>query len=137
MATKRCMVYVIDDDESIRKSFKRLFRSANLDVQVFSSADEFLTSRVQAENSCIVLDIRMTGTTGFDLQQRLAAESLPVPVIVVSASDDLQVRETARDLGAVSFFRKPVDDQAVLDAILWAVSAKGKGKHDKDGRSNS
>lgn len=64
----------------------------------------------------------MPGATGFDLQKRLLHEGIFLPIIVVSASDDEEVRETARRLGAVSFFRKPVDDQALLDAILWAVS---------------
>ncbi len=122
MATKESMVYVIDDDESIRKSFSRLFRSANLKVETFSSPDEFLSCPIQNENACILLDIRMPGTTGFDLQQKLTVGGISLPVIVVSASDDIQVRETARRLGAMSFFRKPVDDQALLDAILWVVS---------------
>jgi FixJ family two-component response regulator len=127
MAVKESMVYVIDDDESVRKSFKRLFRSANLRVETFSSPDEFLPCAIQDENACILLDIRMSGTTGFDLQQKLTEGGISLPVIVVSASDDTQVRETARRLGAVSFFRKPVDDQALLDAILWAISTAAKG----------
>lgn len=126
MATKESMVYVIDDDESIRKSFSRLFRSANLKVETFSSPDEFLSCPIQNENACILLDIRMPGTTGFDLQQKLSEAGISLPVIVVSASDDEQVRETARRLGAMSFFHKPVDDQALLDAILWVISGVRK-----------
>lgn len=127
MATRESTVYVIDDDESIRKSFQRLFRSANLNVETFPSPDEFLAFPIQAKDACILLDIRMPGTTGFDLQQKLSDVGISLPVIVVSASDDVQVRETAQRLGAVSFFRKPVDDQALLDAILWAISAAAKG----------
>jgi FixJ family two-component response regulator len=126
MATKESMVYVIDDDESIRKSFSRLFRSANLNVETFPSPDEFLARSIQPQNACILLDIRMPGTTGFDLQQKLSEAGIMLPVIVVSASDDEQVRDTARRLGAKSFFRKPVDDQALLDAILWVVSGVRK-----------
>jgi FixJ family two-component response regulator len=122
MAVKESMVYVIDDDESIRKSFSRLFRSAHLNVETFPSPDEFLARPIQPQNACILLDIRMPGTTGFDLQQKLTEAGILLPVIVVSASDDEQVRDTARRLGAKSFFRKPVDDQALLDAILWVVS---------------
>jgi FixJ family two-component response regulator len=129
MATKESMVYVIDDDESIRKSFSRLFRSANLNVQTFPSPDEFLACPIQAKDACILLDIRMPGATGFDLQQKLSDAGISLPVIVVSASDDAQVRETARRLGAMSFFRKPVDDQALLDAILWTISVASKGKN--------
>lgn len=129
MAAKQSIVYVIDDDESIRKSFARLFRSANLNVETFPSPDEFLTSQIQSENACILLDLRMPGATGFDLQQRLSATDISLPIIMVSASDDGQVRDTARKLGAVSFFRKPVDDQALLDAVLWAISVASKGKN--------
>lgn len=128
MARKQCTVYVIDDDESIRKSFKRLFRSASLNVETFSSPDEFLASPIEEDNACILLDIRMPGTTGFDLQQELSDAGIRLPVIVISASDDEETRDTARRLGATSFFRKPVDDQALLDAILWAISAEAKEK---------
>jgi FixJ family two-component response regulator len=120
------MIYVIDDDASVRRSFGRLFRSADLDVETFSSAEEFLSNPRQKENTCILIDIRMSGSTGFDLQQRLGSDGVQTPVIVVSASDDMQTRERARELGAVSFFRKPVDDQALLDAVWWAISARGR-----------
>jgi len=116
------VVYVIDDDESVRRAFGRLLRSVGLDAETFSSAEEFLDSPKQRENACILIDIRMPGSTGFDLQQKLAASDIRIPVIVISASDDAQIRERARDLGAVAFFRKPVDDQALLDAIWWAIS---------------
>ena len=122
MAKKPNVVYVIDDDESIRRAFARLLRSVNLYAETFSSADEFLNNPKQKENACILIDIRMPGSSGFDLQQKLAASDIRIPVIVISASDDANVRERARELGAMSFFRKPVDDQALLDAIWWAIS---------------
>lgn len=122
------MIYVIDDDESVRKAFKRLLRSVNLEAETFSSAEEFLKSLKPNKNSCIIIDIRMPGLTGFDLQRKLMAQGSRIPVIVISASDDAQVREQARDLGAVAFFRKPIDDQALLDAITWAIS--GGKKHE-------
>jgi FixJ family two-component response regulator len=122
MAKKVSVVYVIDDDESVRSGLVRLLRSADLHAETFSSADEFLNSPKQKQNACILIDIRKPGSTGFDLQQKLAASDMRIPVIVISASDDAQIRERARELGAVSFFRKPVDDQALLDAIWWAIS---------------
>ncbi len=121
-ARTRSMVYVIDDDESVRKALKRLLRSADLDVETFSSAEEFLSNSRQDQKACIVIDIRMPGLIGFDLQKRLLSQAVPMPVIVISASDDVQTREHARELGAVNFFRKPVDDQALLDAIWWATA---------------
>jgi len=122
------MVYVIDDDESVRKAIGRLMRSVDLDVETFSSAEEFLLNPRQAQNACLVIDIRMPGLTGFDLQQRLLSEGIQIPVIVISASDDVQVREHARELGAQVFFRKPVDDQALLDAVWWAIGGNGGKK---------
>jgi FixJ family two-component response regulator len=126
MAQKRSLIYVIDDDASVRKAFGRLLRSANLDAETFSSAEEFLSSPKQKENACIIIDIRMPGLSGFDLQQRLSSEGTKIPVIVISASDDLETREHAKELGAISFFRKPIDDQALLDAVWWAISGGGK-----------
>ena len=114
--------YVIDDDESVRKAFERLLRSANLEVETFASVEEFFKGEQEGENTCIVVDIRMPGLTGFDLQRELTSREIRMPVIVISASDDAQTRENARKLGAAAFFRKPIDDQALLDAILWAIS---------------
>jgi FixJ family two-component response regulator len=118
------LIYVIDDDESVRKAFKRLLRSVNLEVETFASAEELLESPKPDKNSCIIIDIRMPGLTGFDLQRKLKAQGSRIPVIVISASDDAQVREQARELGAVAFFRKPIDDQALLDAISWAIDQR-------------
>ena len=116
------MVYLIDDDESVRKALQRLLRSAGLDVKAFSSAEEFLQSGNLAEKgACIILDIRMPGLTGFDLQEKLTAKGIRIPVITVSAFDDAATRERARKLGATAFFRKPVDDEALIDAIHWAM----------------
>ena len=110
----------------MRKAFKRLLRSVNFEVESFASAEEFLKSQKANKNSCIIIDIRMPGLTGFDLQRKLMAQGSRIPIIVISASDDAQVREQARELGAVAFFRKPIDDQALLDAITWAVSGGNK-----------
>jgi FixJ family two-component response regulator len=120
----RKVVYVIDDDESIRKAFSRLFRSANLECETFSSPEEFLDIPRQDKNTCIIADIRMPGSTGFDLAEMLNSSDIRMPLIMVSASDDSQVREYAHELGAVAFFRKPVDDQALLDAVWWAIAKR-------------
>lgn len=122
MDMKSNMVYVIDDDDSIRKAFARLMKSAGLDVAVFSSSDEFLGCDRRKEKACILLDIRMPGSTGFNLMKTLTEKKINLPVIVISASDDVHIRNRVKELGAVAFFRKPVDDQALLDAIWWATS---------------
>ena len=122
------MVYLIDDDESVRRALQRLLRSAGLDVTAFSSAEEFLQRENLGENrACIIVDIRMPGLTGFDLQEKLTSKGIRIPVITVSAFDDAQTRERARKLGATAFFRKPVDGEALIDAIRWAM---GVDKHE-------
>ena len=120
------MVYLIDDDESVRRALQRLLRSAGLDVKAFASAEEFLQSGNLSQGACIVLDIQMRGLTGFDLQEKLASKDIRIPTIAVSARDDAETRERARKLGAAAFFRKPVDGQALIDAIHWAM---GVNKH--------
>jgi FixJ family two-component response regulator len=122
VAKKRSLIYVIDDDVSVLKALGRLLRSADLDAETFSSVEEFLSSPRQKENACIIIDIRMPGLSGFDLLERLASEGIRIPAIAISAHDDAETREHARELGAMTFFRKPVDDQALLDAIWWAIS---------------
>ena len=126
MAKKQGMVYVIDDDESVRRAIGRLLRSAHLDVETFSSAEDFLHNPRDSQNACILIDIRMPGLTGFDLMERLITEEIRIPVIAVSAHDDAEIREHAKELGAANFFRKPVDDQALLDSIWWAISGSRK-----------
>jgi FixJ family two-component response regulator len=128
MGKKHNTVYIIDDDESVRKAFGRLLRSADFDVETFSSPDEFLQATMEREHACTIADIRMSGSTGFALMEKLAAQGMRLPVIVISASDDEHIREHVRELGAVSFFRKPVDDQALLDAIWWAISRTEEDK---------
>lgn len=121
------MVYLIDDDESVRRALQRLLRSAGLDVMAFASAEEFLESGNLSQKACIVLDIQMRGLTGFDLQEKLASKKIRIPTIAVSALDDAETREHARKLGAAAFFRKPVDGQALIDAIHWAIGEAKKG----------
>jgi FixJ family two-component response regulator len=128
MPHKTSTIFVIDDDQSVRKSFERLLRSAKLDAKTFSCAEEFLNNLRKNQTGCIIMDLRMPGLTGFDLQKEIASRGIQMPVIVISASDDAQIRERARELGAVAFFRKPVDDQALLDAIWWAVRTAEKNQ---------
>jgi FixJ family two-component response regulator len=118
---KKKLVYVIDDDKSVRTAFQLLFQSAGFDVQAFRSAKEFLESASLSDGSCIILDMRMPGMTGLELQKELASRKIRIPVIGVSAYDDAPTRDLARALGAAAFFSKPVDDRALIDAILWAT----------------
>jgi len=93
------VVYVIDDDESVRRALQRLLRSAGFEVKAFSSAEAFLQSENLDVGACVVLDIRMPGLTGFDVQEKLASMGIRIPVINVSAFDDAETRERHERLG--------------------------------------
>ena len=117
-------VYIVDDDESVRRALGRLLRSAGLDHQAFGSGEEFFADAADKSSGCLVLDLQMPLMSGNDLLARLRSRGMTIPVIALSAQDDSETRERARDLGAVVFFRKPVDDQALLDAIQWALGPR-------------
>jgi FixJ family two-component response regulator len=128
---------VIEDDESVRRAFAILLQSAGFHVQAFSSADAFLEREVLSDNSCIILDMRMPGISGLDFLKKMASQSIKPHVIAVSAYDDGQTISIAKQLGAVAFLRKPVDDQALIDTILWAMADKMKGKRMVHGEKQS
>ena len=118
------MIYIIDDDDSVRKGLSRLMRSAGLTSQDFGSAEEFLAGVDAEPSGCVLLDITMPRLSGLQLQAELNKRHIDLPVIAVSARDDADTRNMARQLGARYFFRKPVDDQALIDAIHWVLTAK-------------
>ena len=122
MSPPNAIVYVIDDDSSVRNSLKRLMRSAGFEVAVFDSVKTFLEQADRERRACIIADVRMPGTTGLELPGLLSRQHWGVPVIFVTAHDTQETRRLAREAGAVGYFHKPVDDQALLDAIHWALS---------------
>jgi two-component system response regulator FixJ len=114
-------IYVVDDDPSARKGLTRLLRTAGHDVRDFASANEFLGALDHDVPGCLVLDARMPGMTGEELHAELLARDIQLPIIVITACDDIATREQAQKMGAVSFLRKPVDGTALLDTIEWAL----------------
>ncbi len=120
------MVYIIDDDESLLDAMDVLMRVAGFDALKFSSATEFLERVTPSSQDCLILDLCMPGMDGFDLLQILSARGTYVPVIVLSALDDAQSRERVREMGAKGYFKKPVDDQALID-MIHGNSEKTKG----------
>ena len=122
-------MYIVDDDASVRRGLARVVRSANLNVAVFASAGEFFQSDYETTNSCLVVDAKMPGSSGLDMLARLRKESVGIPVIVVTAHDDADTRSDAEEAGAIGFFRKPVDADALLDAITWALKSKKEVDH--------
>lgn len=123
---KACVVYIVDDDDLVRKGLERLMRSGGLIPRTYASPELFLEEVRPEWPACILLDITMPRMNGLEVQARLKARGNKMPVIAVSARDDDETRTRARELDAQCFFRKPVDDQALLDAIAWIVHPHGR-----------
>lgn len=120
------VVYIVDDDDSVRISLSRLMRASRMRAEAFATAEEFLEAISPESAGCVLLDLSMPRMTGLEVQARLRSRSIGLPVIAVSARDDPEVRESAFALGAKFFLRKPVDDQALLDAIAWMQTSGGR-----------
>ena len=115
------MVFVIDDDESIRESLKSLMRSVGLGVETFASAQEFLQSTRPDVPACLILDVRMPGLSGLDLQRELTDANIHIPIIFITGHGDIPMSVRAMKAGAVEFLTKPFRDQDLLDAIQQAL----------------
>jgi FixJ family two-component response regulator len=121
-------VCIIDPDASVRQGLARLLSSAGLDSRSFESAEAFLLQPPAQDVACALLDVSGSGLRAPALQSRVRAMAAAVPVIALSARDDLETRRMARKLGAQAFFRKPVDAAALLDSIDWVTRAEAPGK---------
>ena len=119
--TNAPVIAIVDDDPSVRRALHRLVRSAGYTVQTFASAREFLDSLSGPRAACLVLDIHLNGMSGFDLQERLAADEVDVPIIFISAHDDAPTRERIERSGAAAHLWKPVEEHALLGAIRRAI----------------
>jgi FixJ family two-component response regulator len=115
-------IYIVDDEASMRDAYARLLRAAGMQSRTFASVEEFLSAKWSGDNACVVADVRMPGVSGLDLPGLLQRQGRTVPVIFVTAHDTEETRTLALRAGAAGYFRKPVDDQALLDAIEWALS---------------
>ena len=119
--THRHLVYVVDDDESMCTALGRLLRSAGLEVTAFASAREFL-DRSRPGGVCLVVDFRMPGMSGLELQRRLASTRPDLPVIVITAHANERLRQEALAGGASAFLRKPFRERELLDAVEQAIA---------------
>ena len=117
----RGIVFVVDDDASIRRALERLIRSVDLAVESFASAKELLGRKPPDGPGCIVTDVRMPGLSGLDLQKELASAGLDLPVIFLTGHGTIPMSVRAMKAGAVDFLQKPVDDQVLLDTIHQAI----------------
>lgn len=117
-------VYIVDDEPSVCTAYSRLIRSAKMVPRVFSSVEDLLAADFSDGNACIVSDVQMPGASGLELPGLLSRAGHHLPVIFVTAHDTPEARDRAQKVGAAAYFRKPVDDLALLDAIAWALSGK-------------
>ena len=115
-------VSIVDDDESVREAIRSLFRSIGFGAQAFASAEEFLNSDYRHNTECLILDVRMPGMSGLQLQQQLASAKCDLPIIFISAHvSDTEARTRALQSGAVDFLIKPFSEEALLNDVYRAL----------------
>src|SRR4026208_2456019 len=122
----RPVVFVIDDDASVRTSLKELLESVGLRVELFDSADAFLASRIPDVASCLVLDVRLPGQSGLEFQTELTKAGISLPIIFITGHGDIPMSVRAMKSGAVEFLTKPVKSRELVSAIRAAI-AHGRG----------
>ena len=122
-------VAVVDDELPIRKALTRLLHSASYHVRSFGSGAEFLASLETCKPACLVLDIRMQGMTGFDVQARLKAQHIALPIVFITALDDPSDIEKAKQSGAIALLRKPFGDNEFLAAVQTAAHSHEHSRH--------
>ena len=115
------MIFVVDDDASVRKAVRRLLLSLHYPVRLFASAEEFLSQTDSGARGCLVLDLRLPGMTGLQLQQRLCDEDWKLPVVFITAHDDEESRDLALRRGAVAYLRKPFERDRLLGGVRDAL----------------
>jgi FixJ family two-component response regulator len=115
------LVAVVDDDRSLRRGLERLLRSSGYRVEVFASAEELLERTHSTSFAGFVLDVRMPGTGGLELQKQLVAACIRAPVIFITGHQDAQAQQEAQDAGAVDWLEKPFEDEALLDCLRKAI----------------
>jgi FixJ family two-component response regulator len=125
MTEPHSIVFVVDDDASLREALKSLIRSVGLQVELFGSVNEFMQRKGPDAPSCLVLDIRLPGISGLDFQRKLTEAKIPIPIIFITGHGDIPMSVRAMKAGAVEFLTKPWRDQDLLDAIHLALERDG------------
>ena len=124
-------IAVVDDDLSVREALRNLFRSVGMQVETFASAQEFFSTPRSSNPACLVLDVRLPGLSGLDVQRRLAGSSSEIPIVFITAHGDIPMSVRAMKAGAVEFLPKPFRDEDLLDAVRQAI------KRDRQARSRN
>jgi RNA polymerase sigma factor (sigma-70 family) len=118
----KATVFVVDDDQAMRNSLKWLIESVGVQVESFSSADDFLGQYQAGRSGCLVLDVRMPGMSGLDLQDYLVDNNIRIPVVIITGHGDVPMAVRAMKSGAIDFIEKPFNDEVLLDAIRRAIA---------------
>ncbi len=126
------VIYIVDDDEGVCLALSSLFRSVGLAARTFDSAREFLNARLANAPSCLVLDVRLPGLSGLDLQAELADRDIQIPIIFLTAHADVPMSVQAMKAGAVEFLTKPFPDQPLLHAVQEALERDRASRREKD-----
>ncbi len=122
MIMEKPLVFVVDDDESVCKALKRLMMSAGIKARTLSSAEDFLNQGCHNVPGCLILDVRMPGMNGLELQEKLVKSGSTMPIIFMSAHEDAHTREQAMKAGAMAFLKKPFEDQILNEKVNSALS---------------
>jgi FixJ family two-component response regulator len=125
------IVFVIDDDASMRKAISRLLQAVGLTVQTFASAKEFLSKKLPNVPACVVLDVRLPGLSGLDLQREMVERGIHIPVIFITGHGDIPMSVQAMKAGAVEFLTKPFRDQDLLDAVRSGIQLDRKARKER------
>lgn len=116
------LIVVVDDDQSVREALENLISSAGFEVKLFASAENFLDSEAPLQTDCAILDVRLPGISGLELQRRLAANRQSLPVIIITAQGDDKTEDEAVAAGAIAFLKKPVKEEVLLAALESALN---------------
>jgi len=128
-------VFVVDDDKAIRNSLKWLIESVGMQVETYESADAFIGSYYPGRSGCLLLDVRMPGMSGLDLQEYFAAEGIRIPVIIITGHGDVPMAVRAMKAGAVDFIEKPFNDEVLLDSIRTALALEAEQRMEQSQRA--
>lgn len=132
MKDAKPVVFIVDDDPSVRKSLERLLQSVGLAAKSFATASQFLQSGHGQETGCLVLDVRMPEISGLELQEKLAMAGIVLPIIFMSGHGTIPMSVRAMKAGALDFLQKPFDEQDLLDAIYRAIDRCGQKKAEQE-----
>lgn len=133
--TENPNVYIVDDDPDVRDSLKILLEFSGFQVETFESALNFLTADVRKMNGCLILDIRMPGMDGLDLQDELAKREIDLPIIVITGHGDVPLAVRAMRAGAIDFLEKPFREEALIESVRRALESRKKRRSDAEAQT--